>query len=106
MHSQQSHATSLESVYRPVLSAISRAVQRVRHNADALNGTDELISLLETLPLSSDEFGLATVRLRNAERYLESSETGAAIWEFTTLQNQLRALAQAKTREPRRRRRS
>jgi hypothetical protein len=34
--------------------------------------------------------------------YLESSETGAAIWEFTSLPKQLRAILQAKMRKRRR----
>ena len=41
--------------------------------------------LLESLPLSTSEFGLATTRLNNARRYLESSERGAARYELRLL---------------------
>ncbi|MCZ7526575.1 MAG: hypothetical protein M5U14_09490 [Acidimicrobiia bacterium] len=55
----------------------------------------ELQVLLETLPLSTDQFGLACVRLQNAQRYLVSEEHGAARWELNTLRQQLRLQLEA-----------
>jgi hypothetical protein len=52
MCTQESGAATLESVYRPVLSAIARAALQ-----------------LESLPLANDDFAVASARLRNAERY-------------------------------------
>ncbi|NLS92120.1 MAG: hypothetical protein GXX96_08060 [Planctomycetaceae bacterium] len=79
----------LQEVFRPVLTALGRVVNQV-----SLNRTDdgelyELQVLLETLPLSTDQFGLACVRLQNAQRYLASQEQGAARWELNTLRQQL-----------------
>jgi hypothetical protein len=51
--------------------------------------------LLESLPLASEPFGVAMSRLRNARRYLESSETGAARYELRLLASALKnALAE------------
>ena len=41
--------------------------------------------LLESLPLSTSEFGLAMNRLNNARRYLKSNECGAARYELRLL---------------------
>ena len=41
--------------------------------------------LLETLPLTTEEYSLAVGRLRNSERYLEHRETGSACHELIAL---------------------
>ena len=54
--------------------------------ADLSNGQlTEAAMLLESLPLSTSEFGLATNRLNNARRYMESNERGAARYELLLL---------------------
>jgi hypothetical protein len=53
-------------------------------------GFQTLISLMESLPLSTAEFGLARNRLDNARRYADSDEPGAAIYELRLLLNRLR----------------
>ena len=59
---------------------------------------DELRGLLETLPLTTEEFGLATNRLANAHRYVKAREAGAARWELNTLRQQLAEHAETRTR--------
>ena len=53
----------------------------------------EASALLESLPLSTTEFGVATNRLHSVFRYLESGECGAARYE-------LRLLTRGLTSEP------
>ena len=45
----------------------------------------EASALLESLPLSTTEFGVATNRLHSVFRYLESGECGAARYELRLL---------------------
>jgi hypothetical protein len=45
----------------------------------------EAALLLESLPLTTSEFALATNRLNNARRYLQSNERGAARYELWLL---------------------
>ena len=57
----------------------------IDQEVDADGWLDELteaLVLLESLPLSTSEYGLAASRLNNARRYLESSERGAARYEL------------------------
>jgi hypothetical protein len=76
------------------------------HDGQETDGeVDDLRILLETLPLSADEFGLACNRLTNAKRYLQSNEPGAAMWELNALKQQLQNRADAQPYEPRARRR-
>ena len=49
----------------------------------------ELRLILESLPLNTDEFGVAGNRLRNAARYLKSGERGAACYELNLLSRNL-----------------
>jgi hypothetical protein len=46
---------------------------------------DHVRHLLEALPLTTAEFGLAVNRLANARHYLESSEPGATRYELGLL---------------------
>lgn len=52
---------------------------------DIRDDLDEARLLLESVPLSTDEFSLACNRLRNADRFEGSGERGAANWELRTL---------------------
>lgn len=48
---------------------------------------------MQSLPLASNDFGIAINRLNNARRYLQSTETWAACWELNILANQIRTQA-------------
>lgn len=70
-----------------------------RRLEDLLNGTargnsQEDLSLIESvlhsLPLATDEFGLAQNRIRNARRYYQAREVGAARYELRLLMCSLR----------------
>lgn len=101
MRIQTNTRVTIDSVYKPVLATLSRLVRKLTNEDAASAEVGQLQTLLETLPLSSDEFGIACNRLSNAQRYLQSNEAGAAHWELNALANQLRGRANAKTREPR-----
>lgn len=103
MHARTRTSVTIESSFQPVLNRIALALHRLDGNTQSLDHIDDLRAHLETVPMASDEFGVASNRLRNARRYLESSETGAARWELGILKQQLLRCAFANTREPRRR---
>ena len=48
---------------------------------------------MQSLPLASNDVGIAINRLSNAGRDLQSTETGAACWELNILENQIRTQA-------------
>ena len=56
----------------------------------------QIAEFLETLPLTTERFSLARQRLRNAQRYLESAEFGAASYELRLLDGILREPAVAR----------
>ena len=61
----------------------------LRGGEDVREKIAEIRQLLEAVPLSTSEFGLATVRLDNAERYLNYGEPGAARYELRLLAGSL-----------------
>ncbi|PAY17508.1 hypothetical protein CKO51_20810 [Rhodopirellula sp. SM50] len=84
-------ATTIESVYEPVLQALENLLVSVRSESVGRVALEHAFSLLETLPLSSSEYGVARLRLTNAKNYLTANEHGAAAWEIRTVMLALRA---------------
>ena len=70
-----------------LLNTLSRAINKLERRLEIRSDLTEAILLLETLPLSMEEFGRARNRLWNAGRYLRSAEFCAARWELRTLRN-------------------
>ena len=66
-----------------------RAGEKVRRGVVIEEELHQARRLLESLPLTTDEFGLACNRLVNAFRYAKSGESGAANWELVTLRKSL-----------------
>jgi hypothetical protein len=82
--------TTSDTIRREVsltLAAVQNMIERGKVPYDEL---DEVRSLLESLPLSTGEYGVAKNRLRNAQRYLTSQERGAARFELRMLAGSLR----------------
>jgi len=52
--------------------------------------------MMESLPLASGEYAVASNRLRNARRYLQSDERGAAAYELRLLMGDLKEATVAK----------
>ena len=103
MSTQITQAQTLDCIYEPVLSCLGQILADVRSGRRGATRLHDVIGLLESLPLATDEFGLARTRLANACQYSGSNEPGASAWEIRNLLNQLRTLAEMKTVEPRRR---
>lgn len=82
-------AKTAVTVIQSLQIALLRAVQKSRRGLEIAPDIREASLLLESLPLTSDEFGLAANRLRNAHRYFTSGEFGAAAWELRTLRSTL-----------------
>jgi hypothetical protein len=93
-----SHDVSFATVFQPVLSAIGRLAPMIRSGQDASGELDHVQVLLESLPLSSGDFGVACHRLLNVQRYLQAGERGAARWELNILGEQLRSRLEAEAR--------
>lgn len=99
-------SVAFESVFAPVLKQAEVLLRTLETRRAVQTEMEDLAGLLETLPLASNEFGLACTRVSNAQRYLDSAERGAARWELDAMVRQLKSHAVAETKEPRRRLRS
>lgn len=82
---------TLEKVYLPVLTAVGRLLRAIKSDRTLDCDFDRAMFLLETLPLTSDEFGVAKLRLNNAKLYSSNGELGAAGWEVKAVLNVLKA---------------
>ena len=80
---------TLATVFRPVISTLAQLARHVRDGRSADQELEELRFLLETLPLTTEQFSLATNRLKNAHGYVKARENGAARWELNALRQQL-----------------
>ena len=81
----QNHAPSIDECKELVIGRLRSLMRRLtdaRHVGDEL---DILRAMIMSLPMASDDFCLAINRLRNAQRYLSSNETGAARYELRLL---------------------
>lgn len=82
---EQARITSPGEVLGELVRRLKRLIDQ-RVDADGwMEELTETLVLLESLPLSTSEFDVATRRLNNARRYLASSEQGAARYELRLL---------------------
>ena len=103
MRRDKMQVPTFDRTVKHVLETLEQLVDRVR---TGLADRDEIANqkrLIETLPLSTDDFALFCSRLQNAQAYLAEAETGAAMWELETLVKRLHAVCLLKPIEPRRR---
>ena len=74
----------LVNVWEAALATLEALAEQVK--CGNVNGQlGEVQTLLEALPLSSGDFSRVTNNLKNAERYLQSNEFGAAAYELRML---------------------
>ena len=85
-----------------VHQCLGRLLQKRRLDASAHDDFAAARGMLEALLLSTDQFGLACRRLRNAQHYLHYTEPGAAWYARRLLAGSLPRGEEA-AREPRRR---
>ncbi len=96
-----SNAATTEQIAQAVTQCLGRLQQKRQLDDAAHDDLATVRSMLEAMPLSTDQFGLACRRLQNAQHYLRYTEPGAARYELQLLASSLK---NAKTvREPNRR---
>ena len=83
-------ATTIEQVRQEAVLKLAAILQMLQRRSDPRDHLETVGSLLESLPLSTGDYGIAQNRLRNAERYLRSQEHGAARFELQLLAGSLR----------------
>jgi hypothetical protein len=74
--------------------SVERLEKSIRQESSEFGELQHLAELLDALPLTTEEYGVARNRLRNASRYLRSGERGAAQYELGLLFGSLRPSAQ------------
>ena len=68
-----------------VRSALQPLLENASWEGGPVTGYEQARQVLDSLPLTSEEFGVALNRLANAQRYLLSGERGAACYELRLL---------------------
>lgn len=89
-----SHATptidALQQRWRDLMRPLERLLRHEQTTGSRLDELQQVESLLETLPLASDLFSVYQNRVRNARRYVQATEIGAARYELRLLASSLR----------------
>ena len=101
-HDTPSAATSVAQITQSVNQCLGRLLQKRQLDEAAQDDFAAACSMLEALPISTDEFGLACTRLQNAQHYLRYTEPGAAWYELRLLASSLKN-GEQQVREPQRR---
>jgi hypothetical protein len=83
------HLPIIEAPRATLCQALDDLLERVSRHDRPVVGFEEVRSLLEASPLTTEEFAVATNRLANAQRYLRDGEPGAAQYELLLLHRSL-----------------
>jgi hypothetical protein len=97
-----STTTTVAQISQSVHQCLGRLLQKRILDQAARDEFAAVHTMLEAMPLPTDQFGLACTRLKNAQHYLRYTEPGAAWYELRLLASSLRTGAQ-QVREPQRR---
>ena len=99
--------TTLPTTFLDTYHTVSQRLEDLLNGNAGDNPHEDLSrieSVLDSLPLATDEYGLAQNRIRNARRYYQAREVGAARYELRLLMCSLRhKFADQVAVEPRRR---
>lgn len=99
--------TALHTTFLDTYHTVSQHLEDLLNGKSGDNPYEDLIrieSFLDSLPLATDEYGVAQNRIRNARRYFQAHEVGAARYELRLLMCSLRhRFTQQVGVEPRRR---
>jgi len=82
-------AATTQQIAQAVIQCLGRLQQKRQLDDAAHDDFAAAHSMLEAMPLSTDQFGLACTRLRNARHYLRYTEPGAARYELQLLASSL-----------------
>ena len=80
---------ALHDMFRPVLDVLGKLSSQLNEGNAGDTELENLLALLQTLPLSADDFSRAATHLKNAHRYIRANESGAARWELQALRRHL-----------------
>ena len=94
--------TTVPQIAHSMNQRLGRLLQKRRLDEVAQDDFAAIRSLLEALPLATNQFGLACTRLQNAQHYLRYTEPGAAWYELRLLASSLKNV-EPTVREPQRR---
>jgi hypothetical protein len=83
-------ATTVGQITHSVDQCLGRLLQKRHLDEAAQDDFAAVRSMLEAMPLPTDQFGLACTRLENAQHYLRYTEPGAAWYELRLLVSSLR----------------
>lgn len=72
-----------------IVYSVEFLLQHSCSNEIALARTHEIGSLVDSLPFATAQYGVAKNRIRNALKYFQSEEFGAASYELRLLLGQL-----------------
>ena len=87
---QSRTSEKLVNVWDAAIAAIEALAGQVRKRGDVDGQLGEVQALLQALPLSSGDFCRVSNNLKNAQRYLQSHERGAASYELNMLAGAVR----------------
>ena len=96
-------ATTPRQITQSVTQCLGRLQQKRQFDEAAQQDFATVRSLLETVPLATNEFDPACRRLENALHYLKYTEPGAAWYELRMVAGSLQRV-EPQTREPNRQR--
>ena len=82
---------SVDHVRTQVIQHLRSLLDGSLADSEWADGFLDALAMLATLPLSTQEFGLATNRLHNARRYATAQERGAARFELQLLLGSLKS---------------
>ena len=95
-------ATTVEQISQSVHQYLGRLLQKRVLDEAVRDEFAAARTMLEAMPLPTDQFGLACTRLKNAQHYLQYTEPGAAWYGWRLCTSSLRS-DQRQVREPQRR---
>lgn len=73
-------------------AALALLIEDAKAEAASTDSFTEVATLLETVPLATDDFSTARLHLQNAQLYCHEKEFGAACFELRQLRSRIDAL--------------
>lgn len=86
---RQSASETFIEIRQRIPIAINSLLQRSCSSDAAIAQTHKIGELVDALPFATEQYGVAKNRLRNAVRYYQSNEIGAARYELRLVLGQL-----------------
>ena len=85
METQQRHLETMDQLTSDVMRSVHTVIEQTTDATAPVDDMSDILTLLNALPMSTSEFGLAINRVKNACQYLRSNTPGAARYELRML---------------------